>query len=62
MFTVQNVIDTFLTPVLITAMGECAYQRLIYTLAVVLPCLYLVFGMGCCFLLLYALYRLVVRK
>lgn len=62
MFTVQQIIDTFLTDSLINDMGECAYQRLVYTLGVALPCLYLAFGMVCVLLLLYAVYRLVVRK
>lgn len=62
MITVQNVIDVWLTPELIAAMGECAYQRLIYTLGTALPCLYLAFAVSMVFLLLYSIYRLVIRK
>lgn len=62
MMTVQDVIDVWLTPELVEAMGECAYQRLIYTLGVALPCLYLAFAVSMVFLLLYSVYKLVIRK
>lgn len=60
--TVQDIIDLWLTPELISAMGDCAYQRLIYTLGVALPCMYLAFAISMVFLLLYSIYRLVTRK
>lgn len=60
--TVQDVLDIWLTPELVEAMGECAYQRMIYTLGVALPCMYLAFSITMVFLLLYSLYRTVIRK
>lgn len=62
MITVDDMIATFISVDTQLAMGECAYQRLVYTLGVALPCMYLLFGMVLAVMLCYALYRLVVGK
>lgn len=61
MITVQTIIDMILTPELISAMGECGYQRVISALAVALPLLQLGFAFALLFLLAWAVYKGVVK-
>lgn len=62
MLTIQEILDTWLTPELIFSMGECAYQRLIYTLGVCVPMVYIIFSMVLFTMLLTAIYKLVVGR
>ena len=62
MITVDDVIALFISIDTQIAMGECAYQRLVYTLGVLLPCMYILFGMVLCVMLAYSLFKLVVGK
>lgn len=62
MINVQTIIDLFLSNELITNMGECAYQRTIYTLSVILPIMYLGFSMALCLLLLYGVFKVVTTR
>lgn len=62
MITIEEIITTFFTVDELIDMGECAYQRLLYTLGVIVPCMYIAFGMVLCIMLCCALYKLVVGR
>lgn len=59
---ISMIIENTLSPELVSDMGECAYQRLIFALGFAVPVMEIGFAMGLCFLLLHAIYRLVVGK
>lgn len=62
MINVQTIIDFFLSTDLISTMGECAYQRTIFVLSVVLPVMYLGFSMALCLLLLFGVFKVVTTR
>lgn len=62
MLNISYIIENTLTPELVAQMGECAYQRLIFALGFAVPVIEIAFAMGLCFLLVYAIYKLVVGK
>lgn len=62
MLNISYIVENTLTPELILEMGECAYQRLLFALGVAVPVMEIAFAMGLCFLLIYAIYKLVVGR
>lgn len=62
MIDISMIIENTLSPELVSDMGECAFQRLIFALGFAVPVMEIGFAMGLCFLLLYAIYKLVVGK
>lgn len=62
MIDISSIIDNTLSPELVSNMGECAYQRLIFALGFAIPVMEIGFAMGLCFLLLYSIYKMVVGK
>ena len=62
MIDVQTIIDLFLTPELISSMGQCAYQRTLFVLSVALPVLELSVGFAFLFLLAYGIFKAVTKS
>lgn len=62
MVTIDDILATFFSLDTLGDLGECAYQRLLYTLGVIVPCMYIGFGMVLSIMLVYGIYKLVVGK
>lgn len=61
MFTVQEIMDLFLTESVIEAMGNW-YPRVLAVMSCVIPFAYLLFGFALSLLLLYGIWRVVTGR
>lgn len=61
MFTVQEIMELFLTDTVIESMGNW-YPRVLAVMSCVIPFSYLLFGFALTFLLLYGVWRVVIGR
>lgn len=61
MFTVEEIMDLFLTETIIDTMGNW-YPRVIAVMSCVIPFSYLLFGFALALLLLYGIWRVVTGR